>query len=113
MKKSVVLLVVVALIMNVAFVSAKESKLEKKFVNANQEFAALLKPSSAVGELESDVLVKVRVFVTANREIVVLYTGTENKELSNYIKETLNYKKLSSDELVAGQNYVFNVKFKV
>lgn len=111
MKKSVVLLVV-ALIMNVAFVSAKESKLEKRFVKTNQEFSQFLNSSSSVGELSNDVIVKVRVFVTESREIVVMHANTENSELSSYIKETLDHKKLSSSELKAGQNYVFNVNFK-
>jgi hypothetical protein len=111
MKNSLVLLVV-ALIMNVSFVSAKESKLEKRFVKTNQEFQSILTPSSSVGELENDVVVKVRVFVNSNREIVVMHANTENTDLANYITETLNRKKLQSDELVAGQNYVFNVNFK-
>ena len=110
MKNSLVLLVI-ALIMNVSFVSAKESKLESKFVKINKEFQAFLTPSSSVTELENDVVVRVRVYVNSNREIVVMHTNAENNEIANYIKETLNNKKLTSDEL-SGQNYVFNVNFK-
>ena len=110
MKNSLVLLVI-AFIMNVSFVSAKESKLESKFVKTNKEFQAFLTPSSSVTELENDVVVKVRVYVNSNREIVVMHTNAENNEIANYIKETLNNKKLTSDEL-AGKNYVFNVNFK-
>ena len=110
MKNSLVLLVI-ALIMNVSFVSAKESKLESKFVKTNKEFQAFLTPSSSVTELENDVVVRVRVYVNSNREIVVMHTNAENNEIANYIKETLNNKKLTSDEL-AGQSYVFNVNFK-
>lgn len=112
MKNSLVLLVI-ALIMNVSFVSAKESKLESKFVKTNKEFQAFLTPSSSssVTELENDVVVRVRVYVNSNREIVVMHTNAENNEIANYIKETLNNKKLTSDEL-AGQSYVFIVNFK-
>lgn len=111
MKKSLGLLVV-AMVLNVSFASASDLKIEKSYVKTNQEFARFLEPSFGNGELENDVIVKVRVYVTANNEIVVLQTNTENVELANYIKETLNYKKLTSDELVSGRNYVFNVNFK-
>lgn len=111
MKKSVVLLVV-ALIMNVAFVSAKEFKSKKSFVKTNLEFTNYLSPSSSVGELENDVIVTVRFLLTENREIVVLQTNATNNLLASYIKETLNYKKLSSNELEPGKSYVFKVNFK-
>lgn len=110
--KNPLVLLVVALIMNVSFVSAKEPNLESKYVKTNKEFQAFLTPSSSIGELENDVVVRVRVYVNSNREIVVMHTNAENTDLANYIKETLNYKKLNSDELVAGQNYVFYANFK-
>ncbi|WP_418263560.1 hypothetical protein [Flavobacterium faecale] len=111
MKKTVVLLVV-AMIMNVTFVSAKILNPRKNYTSTTQELTELLNPSVAMGVLENDVQVKVKVLVTETGELVVLQTVTENVDLSNYIKETLNYKKLSSSELTPGKEYVFEVKFK-
>jgi hypothetical protein len=105
-------LVVVALIMNVTFVSAKDSDSKKSFDKTNEEFGALLKPISSVGELYNDVVVRVRVHVNQNNEIIVLDASTQNKELASYIKEKLNYKKLSTNELLADEDYYFNIKFK-
>ncbi|WPR71235.1 hypothetical protein SLW70_15025 [Flavobacterium sp. NG2] len=111
MRKSVVLLVV-ALIMNVAFVSAKELSPRKSYARTTQELTSLLSPTSAVEELENDVVVKVRVLITLTGDIVVLETNAENKSLENYIKDNLNYKKLATNELEAGNDYVFEVNFK-
>ncbi|GIZ10123.1 hypothetical protein [Flavobacterium sp. UMI-01] len=110
--KKTVLLLVIAMMMNVTFVSAKILNPRKNYVNASQELTELLSPSIAIGQLENDVQVKVRVLVTETGELVVLQTLTDNEELSNYIKDALNYKKLSSGELVPGKDYVFEVKFK-
>ncbi len=111
MKKSVVLLVI-ALIMNVAFLSAKELSPRKSYARTNQELTSLLSPTTAVEELENDVVVKVRVLITLTGDIVVLETSAPNEKLENYIKDSLNYKKLSTNELEAGNDYVFEVNFK-
>lgn len=111
MKKSFVLLVI-ALIMNVAFVSAKELSPRKNYARTTQELTSLLSPSKAIEELEHDVVVKVRVLITLTGDIVVLETNTDNEKLENYIKDNLNYKKLSSNELELGNDYVFEVNFK-
>ncbi|MGA9638361.1 hypothetical protein [Flavobacterium sp.] len=111
MKKTVILFIV-TMFLNITFVSAKELNPKKSYAKASQEITTLLTPFSEVGELENDVVVKVRVLVTPSREIIVLQANTDNEELADYIKETLNYKKLSSDELVTNNTYVFEVRFK-
>ena len=111
MKKLVVLLVF-ALSMNVAFVSAKELGPKKTYMVTANELASLLSPTMPVGELEADLIVKVKVMITENNEIIVLGTNTDNEALTAYIEKNLNYIKLSSNELSPGKNYVFEVKFK-
>lgn len=111
MKKLIVLLVF-ALSMNVAFVSAKELGPKKTYMVTANELASLLSPTMPVGELESDLIVKVKVMITENNEIIVLGTNTDNEALTTYIEKNLNYIKLSSNELSPGKNYVFEVKFK-
>ena len=110
--KKLMLSVVVTLFMNIVFVSANELKPKKNYFRANQEITNLLMPSSAVGELESQVIVKVKIRITANNEIVVLETNTDVAQLYDYIIENLNYKKLSSSELEIDNEYVFDVNFK-
>ncbi|MGA9639438.1 hypothetical protein [Flavobacterium sp.] len=111
MKKSVVLLVI-AFIMNVTFISAKELNPRKNYAKTSQEISSLLNPSSSIGELEVDVKVKVKVLITSTGDIVVLETNAENTTIDNYIKDRLNYKKLVSNEIEAGTDYVFEVLFK-
>ena len=110
--KKLMVSVVVTLFMSIVFVSANELKPKKNYFKANQELANLLTPSSSVGELESQVVVKVKIRITANNEIVVLETNTDIAQLNDYIIENLNYKKLSSSELEIDNEYVFNVNFK-
>jgi hypothetical protein len=55
----------------------------------------------------------VKIRISADNEIVVLQTNTTNSELSNYIKVSLNYKKLSSFELGLDKEYVFDVNFQL
>ena len=111
MKKLVVLLVF-ALSMNVAFVSAKELGPKKTYMVTVSELSTLLNPTESFVELESDLVVKIKVMITENNEIIVLGTSTENEALVAYIEKNLNYIKLSSNELSPGKKYVFEVKFK-
>ncbi|WP_366187278.1 hypothetical protein [Flavobacterium ovatum] len=111
MKNSIVLLVI-AMIMNVTFVSAKILDPRKNYANTTQELAKLLDPESTMGSLENDEKVVVELLVTQTGELIVINTSTDNEELSNYIKDNLNYKKLSSGELSEGKGYVFVVNFK-
>jgi hypothetical protein len=110
--KKLILSIVLTLFVGIVFVSAKELKPKKSYSRANQEISNLLTPSSAVGELENQVIVKVKIRITANNEIVVLETNTPIEELNDYIIESLNYKKLNSSELEIDNEYVFDVNFK-
>jgi recombinational DNA repair protein RecR len=111
MKKLVVLLVI-ALSMNVAFVSAKELGPKKSYMVTTNELSTLLNPAEYTGELEGDLVVKVKVMITEKNEIIVLETNTENEALKTYIEKNLNYIKLTSNELSPGKKYVFDINFK-
>ena len=110
--KKLVMLLVAALLMNVVSVSAKELKPKKTYASTTLEITDLLSPTPTVGILEEDVMVRVKVMISADQEIVVIGTNTSNEELSSYIKEKLNLKKLSSNELEQGVTYEFEVNFK-
>ncbi|MDQ5930639.1 MAG: hypothetical protein QG594_2427 [Bacteroidota bacterium] len=110
--KKLVILLVAALFMSVVSVNAKELKPKKAFATTTLEITSLLNPTSAVGILDFDQTVKVKIMISDKKEIMVLETSTENVELSNYIKEKLNLKKLSTTELQEGVAYDFEVNFK-
>ncbi|GIZ10569.1 hypothetical protein FUMI01_32930 [Flavobacterium sp. UMI-01] len=93
-------------------VEAKALKPKKRQLSTTTELTNFLTPDRAVGELESPTLVKVRIRVNSNREIIVLHTDTDNSELSNYIIEKLNYKKLLTDDIQLDKDYVFEVNFQ-
>ncbi|WP_366183904.1 hypothetical protein [Flavobacterium ovatum] len=105
--------IALVLLMCTAFVSANELKPKKTYSNVSSELATLLAPDGAVGDLENETVVKVKIRINADNEIVVLQTNTTNAELSNYIKVSLNYKKLSSFELGLDKEYVFDVNFQM
>jgi len=50
--------------------------------------------------------------VTSKNEIIVLSTDTENKEMANFIKNKLNYKKVNFKEHKNGELFLLPVKFK-
>ncbi|MGA9638363.1 hypothetical protein [Flavobacterium sp.] len=110
--KKLILSIVLTLFVGVVSMNAKELKPKKSYTSANQEISNLLTPSYAMGELESQTTIRVRIRVNANNEIVVLETTAPDTELNEYIIDNLNYKKLISSELVKGNEYVFNVNFK-
>ncbi|MGA9638362.1 hypothetical protein [Flavobacterium sp.] len=111
MKKSVVLLVI-ALIMNVAFVSAKELNPRKSYLETTEEITSLLNPSVATKVLGKNAVVRVKVLITATGDIIVLETNAKNEKSKNYIQDNLNYKKLSKNELEAGNDYIFEINLK-
>lgn len=112
MKKIIVTIVLALLFGGTSFVSANELKPRKSYVSINQELTTLLNPKSEVGVLENDVIIRVKVTINANNEIVVLKTNSNNLELNNYINEKLNYKKLSTNELEMYGMYEFEINFK-
>ncbi len=109
--KKLFLAVVVTLFMNSAFAADKSPNEAKNFDETFRELTKLLNTYPNLGELDLDVVVKVRIAMNENHEIVVLSTNTTNDDLNYYIKNTLNYQKLSADELEAGKGLVFLVKF--
>lgn len=109
--KKIILSVVVTLFLTTAFAAEKPANNPTVLSETFKEIAKLLNNYSTVSGLDQDVVVKVRIAINENNEIVVLSTNTTNENLSYYIKNTLNYQKLSADELGAGKGLVFLVKF--
>ncbi|WP_418263559.1 hypothetical protein [Flavobacterium faecale] len=112
MKKSIVLLVI-AMMMNVTFVSAKVLDPRKSYESTAQELSCFLKSSTVNGVVDFNEVVLIKFLVTETGDIVVLNAATENKKLAEYIKEKLNYRKLATNELTAGHSYEFEINFNL
>ena len=111
--KNIVRILVVALILNVSLLSAKELGPKKSYTKTAQELTVLLNPTKPVGELINEESVKVKMMINKNNQIIVLETFTENEELSDYVFSTLSDVILKTNELKVNQTYVFDVKFKL
>lgn len=109
--KKLFLSVIVTLFMSTAFAAAKSPDREKNFDETYKELTKMLNTYPNLSGLDEDVVVKVRIAINENHEIVVMSTNTTNSDLNYYIKNTLNYQKLLADELETGKGLVFLVKF--
>jgi hypothetical protein len=111
MKKLFLSIAQVLLFASTTLISANELKSKTSFQGTNQELTTLLTPESPVEELEHDVTIVVKIRITANNEIIVLKTNSNNLELNDYIIEKLNHKKLFSNELAKENYYEFKINF--
>lgn len=109
--KKLFLSVIVTLFMSTAFAADKSPNTAKNFDETYKELTKMLNTYPSFGGLDEDVVVKVRIAINENHEIVVMSTNTTNENLNYYIKNTLNYKKLLAEDLEAGKGLVFLVKF--
>ncbi len=112
--KKLFLSAIVTLFMSTAFATVKGiSPLDDTYAQTSRELSKLLNAFNSVEELNEEVLVKVLITINESHEIVVLQTNSKNAQVTSYIKNVLNYKKLPSDQLVTGKDYSFTVKFKI
>lgn len=109
--KKLFLSVIVSLFMSTAFAADKSPNTAKNFDETYRELTKLLNTFPSFSGLDEDVVVKVRIAINENHEIVVMSTDTINEDLNYYIKNTLNYQKLFADELKVGKGLVFLIKF--
>lgn len=105
------LVAVTTLFLTTAFAAEKPSDNPEDYNKTYKEITKMLNNHPVLSGLEEDVLVKVRIAINEHHEMVVLSTNTTNEDISYYIKSTLNYKKLTANDLEAGRGLVFLVKF--
>lgn len=110
--KKLFLSVIVTLFMSTAFAAEKSPNTAKNYDETYKELTKMLNTFPNFVGLDEDVVVKVRIAINENHEIVVMSTDTTNSELNYYIKNTLNYQKLFAKELETGKGLVFLVKFR-
>ena len=63
-------------------------------------------------ENEVDVKAQVRFTINKNREIVILSVDTDNKEVEEFVKSRLNYKKVDMSQYVEGRLYTMPVRIR-
>ncbi|MCW2121123.1 hypothetical protein [Flavobacterium sp. 7A] len=110
--KKVTASIVYVLLLCTVVMSASAMKPKKTYSRVYNELSVLLAPSSSEAQLENATIVKVKIRINSNNQIVVLETNSLNEELNEYIMESLNYKKLATDELSTETDYVFDVNFQ-
>ena len=110
--KKLFLAFVVALFMNSAF-AANETPIDKsgKYTETLRELSSLLNDSSIFGKFTEEAVVRVKVMINESHEIVVLDTSTTDETLSSHIKNSLNYQKITANELEIGKELIFKIRF--
>lgn len=109
--KKLLLSVVATLFLTTAFAKENPTKGTNDYDDTYKEISKMLNTYPSFDGLGEEVLVKVRIALNENREIVVMSTNTTNSDLNYFIKNTLNYKKISAEDLETGKGLVFLVKF--
>jgi len=77
-----------------------------------KELTQLLNESPNENVLGYEASIKVIFTVNELHEIVILQVNSDNSDIQYYVKNALNYKKLSSDELIVGKEYAFKIRFQ-
>jgi len=80
--------------------------------NTTKELSHLLNKSRTEEVLEKEELANITFTINNLHQIVVLQVNSDNYDVQDFVKHALNYKKLSSNELIVGKYYVFEATFK-
>jgi hypothetical protein len=110
--KKLLLSAIVSLFASATFASTINEDPTVVLFKTNKELSQLLNTSYSESILEKEELVRVAFTVNDLHQVVVLQVNSNNSEIQAYVKQALNYKKLSSNELTVGKDYVFEVRFK-
>ena len=108
--KTLKMLVLVVAITFSSVLSASTNPIEKaEPASITETVEKLLKNPNF--QLDKDVNAMVEVFINKNNEMVVVSVETDNKLVESFIKNRLNYKKLSSE--VIGNSKKFKIPVKI
>jgi len=111
--KKLFLSAIVSLFVSSAFASTINEDPTVVLSKTTKELSQLLNKSYSENVLEKEELVKVSFTVNELHQLVVLQVNSKNLKIQSYIKQALNYKALSSNELIVGKDYVVEIRFKV
>jgi hypothetical protein len=111
--KNLFLSVIVALFVSTAFAFSNKEEPKVVLVKTSKELTQLLNSTYSEGFLEKNEKVKVLFTVNELHQLVVLQVNTKNSDIQYFVAKSLNYKKLVSNELKVGVNYLVEVDFKM
>ncbi|MEL1242055.1 hypothetical protein [Flavobacterium flavipallidum] len=110
--KKLFLSVIVVLFMSTAFAETGTPAAKSNSYGATfKELTKLLNTYPKLEDFGDELFVKVKITINEDHEIVVMSANTDNEDLKEYIKSTLNYQKLVANELEVGNRLVFMVRF--
>jgi len=110
--KSMLLVVAITLGSVLSTNATEELKVESNSTTESKAITSeivnlLQKPNFTI---EDDVQAYVRLVLNENNEMVVLFVNSENEMINNFIKNRLNYKKVSENVINKDQEYIVPVR---
>ena len=110
--KKIINLVLVVLFLTTFSVSANNvNSFEEDLPKAVKVMSEMIKKNLENFEFENEALVDVVFTVNSDNELVILNVKTNDNEIKNYIKSTLNSLKIEDANLFVGKNYSIKINF--
>lgn len=110
--KKIINLVLVVLLLTTFNVSANNViSFEEDLPKAAKIMSETIKKNLENFEFEKEALVDVVFTVNSDNELVILNVKTNDKEIKDYIKSTLNSLKIEDANLYVGKNYSIKINF--
>lgn len=108
MKNLKMLVIVVAIAFSSVLSASTNPIVKDEPISISKTVGELLKNPDF--QLNQDVNAVVDIFINDDKEIVVLSVDTDNKKVEKYIKNRLNYKKVSNETLGYKKSFKVPVK---
>lgn len=110
--KKIINLVLVVLLLTTFNVSANNvTSFEEDLPKAVKVMSEMIKKNLENFEFENEALVDVLFTINSDNEIVILNVKTNDSEIKDYIKSTLNSLKIEEANLFVGKNYLIKINF--
>jgi len=110
--KKIINLVLVVLLLTTFNVSANTiTSFEEDLPKAVKVMSEMIKKNLENLEFENEALVDVIFTVNSDNELVILNVKTNDSEIKDYIKSTLNKLKIEDANLYVGKNYKIKINF--
>jgi hypothetical protein len=110
--KKITNLVLVVLLLTTFNVSANTiTSFEEDLPKAVKVMSEMIKKNLEDFEFENEALVDVVFTVNSDDELVILNVKTNDSEIKEYIKSTLNSLKIEDANLYVGKNYTIKINF--
>lgn len=112
MKKIINLVLVVLVFTTFKVYANNVTSFEEDLPKAVKVMSEMIKKNLENFEFENEALVDVVFTVNSDNELVILNVKTNDKEIKEYIKSTLNSLKIEDANLYVGKNYSIKINFK-